>query len=84
MRQGMVLLAWLAMTTFASAQFAVEKYLDDQSFLVARIRPQKVEMNKAIAFLTKAKVIPQAEAFAIGLSRLPSTAMLKKFLLFTA
>lgn len=67
MRQGMVLLAWLAMTTFASAQFAVEKYLDDQAFLVARIRPQKVEMNKAIAFLTKAKVIPQAEAFAIGL-----------------
>lgn len=67
MRQGMVLLAWLAMTTFASAQFAVEKYLDDQAFIVARIRPQKVEMNKAIAFLTKAKVIPQAEAFAVGL-----------------
>lgn len=68
MRCAMALMAWLGLTALLPAQqFAVEKFLDDQAFVVARIRPKKVELNNAIAYLTKNKVIPQAQAIAVAL-----------------
>lgn len=69
MRLVMVLAAWAGLAAMAPAQpFSVDKLLDDQAFLVARIRPKKIELNSAIAFLTKAKVIPQAQAIAFALT----------------
>lgn len=68
MRCAMVLAAWLGLVTMVPAQqFAVEKFLDDQAFVVARVRPKKIELNTAIAYLTKNKVIPQAQAIAVAL-----------------
>ncbi|MBU6294275.1 MAG: DUF1559 domain-containing protein [Planctomycetes bacterium] len=68
MRGAMALVAWLGLAAMVPAQqFAVEKFLDDQAFVVARIRPKKIELNNAIAYLTKNKVIPQAQAIAFAL-----------------
>lgn len=68
MRFAMILAAWLGLATMVPAQqFAVEKFLDDQAFVVARVRPKKIELNNAIAYLTKNKVIPQAQAIAVAL-----------------
>lgn len=68
MRCATILAAWLGLATMVPAQqFAVEKFLDDQAFVVARVRPKKIELNNAIAYLTKNKVIPQAQAIAVAL-----------------
>ena len=42
-------------------------YLDSQTFLVVRLRPAKVDLTKAVGYLSQKKIIDQGQALAAGL-----------------
>lgn len=43
-------------------------HLDGETFLVVRVRPGKMDLTKAVAFLSSKKIIDQTQALAAGLA----------------
>jgi len=43
-------------------------HLDGETFIVVRVRPGKVDLTKAVAFLSSKKIIDQTQALAAGLA----------------
>ena len=43
-------------------------HLDGETFIVVRVRPGKVDLTKAVAFLSSKKIIDQGQALAAGLA----------------
>jgi len=43
-------------------------HLDGETFVVVRVRPGKVDLTKAVAFLSSKKIIDQGQALAAGLA----------------
>ena len=43
-------------------------HLDGETFVVVRVRPGKIDLTKAVSFLSSKKLIDQGQALAAGLA----------------